>query len=61
MLVSSGALVIAGREFKSRLILGTGKFSSPEVMREALTKGLGYDVTTPYADFVGRLAGAMPR
>jgi altronate hydrolase len=29
-----------------------------EVMREALTKGLGYDVTTPYADFVGRLAGA---
>ena len=29
-------LVIAGREFSSRLILGTGKFSSPEVMREAL-------------------------
>jgi altronate hydrolase len=29
-----------------------------EVMREALTKGLGYDVTTPYADFVGKLAGA---
>ena len=29
-----------------------------EVMREALTKGLGYDLTTPYADFVGRLAGA---
>jgi altronate hydrolase len=29
-----------------------------EVMREALTKGLGYDVTTPYSDFVGRLAGA---
>ena len=29
-----------------------------EVMREALTKGLGYDVTTPYANFVGELAGA---
>ena len=28
-------LVIAGRSFGSRLILGTGKFSSPEVMREA--------------------------
>src|SRR5260221_14704562 len=36
MPVSSGALIIAGRVFKSRLILGTGKFSSPEVMREAL-------------------------
>ena len=29
-------LVIAGREFRSRLILGTGKFSSPEAMRAAL-------------------------
>jgi thiazole synthase len=29
-------LVIAGRSFRSRLILGTGKFSSPEVMRDAL-------------------------
>ncbi len=29
-------LTIAGREFRSRLILGTGKFSSPEVMRDAL-------------------------
>jgi thiazole synthase len=32
----SGPLVIAGRVFKSRLILGTGKFSSPLAMREAL-------------------------
>jgi len=30
-------LVIAGREFGSRLILGTGKFSSPEAMRDALS------------------------
>jgi thiazole synthase len=29
-------LVIAGREFASRLIVGTGKFSSGEAMREAL-------------------------
>lgn len=29
-------LVIAGREFRSRLILGTGKFASPEAMRDAL-------------------------
>jgi thiazole synthase len=28
--------VIAGRNFGSRLILGTGKFASPEAMREAL-------------------------
>ena len=29
-------LVIAGKEFSSRLFLGTGKFSSNEVMREAI-------------------------
>lgn len=29
-------LVIAGRTFHSRLILGTGKFSVPEAMRDAL-------------------------
>jgi thiazole synthase len=29
-------LVIAGREFQSRLLVGTGKFASPELMREAL-------------------------
>jgi thiazole synthase len=31
-----GPLVIAGRAFHSRLIVGTGKFSSPEAMRDAL-------------------------
>ena len=35
-LPSSPPLVIAGREFRSRLILGTGKFPSPESMRDAL-------------------------
>jgi thiazole synthase len=29
-------LVIAGRTFRSRLILGTGKFSAPEALRDAL-------------------------
>lgn len=29
-------LVIAGREFRSRLLMGTGKFASPAVMRDAL-------------------------
>ena len=37
MLDRRGALVIAGREFRSRLILGTGKFSSPQAMEAALT------------------------
>src|SRR5688500_8522829 len=29
-------LTIAGRQFQSRLLIGTGKFSSPELMRDAL-------------------------
>jgi len=36
MSLASRPLVIAGREFRSRLILGTGKFPSPEAMRSAL-------------------------
>ena len=36
MLSLNQPLVIAGRTFHSRLILGTGKFSAPEVMRDAL-------------------------
>ncbi len=34
--MSSSLLRIAGREFSSRLFLGTGKFSSNETMRDAL-------------------------
>src|SRR5512141_786674 len=30
------ALVLGGREYGSRLLLGTGKFASPEVMAEAV-------------------------
>jgi thiazole synthase len=36
MSFSNKPLIIAGREFRSRLILGTGKFPSPEAMRDAL-------------------------
>lgn len=36
MSFSNHTLVIAGRTFGSRLILGTGKFASPEAMRDAL-------------------------
>lgn len=36
MSVTERRLTIAGREFSSRLIMGTGKFSSPEMMRDAL-------------------------
>jgi thiazole synthase len=36
MALSNQPLVIAGRLFRSRLILGTGKFSSPEAMQAAL-------------------------
>src|ERR1035437_7493404 len=36
MPLSNQPLIIAGRTFRSRLILGTGKFSAPEVLREAL-------------------------
>ena len=36
MLPSPGQLTIAGRSFGSRLLLGTGKFPSPEMMQDAL-------------------------
>ena len=38
-------LVIAGKEFSSRLFLGTGKFSSNELMREAVL-GSGTEMVT---------------
>jgi thiazole synthase len=50
------ALVIAGRIFRSRLILGTGKFSSPESMRDALEASGAELVTVALrrADLSGR-------
>ena len=38
-------LIIAGREFQSRLLVGTGKFSSPEAMRDALAAS-GTEIVT---------------
>jgi thiazole synthase len=38
-------LVIAGREFNSRLLVGTGKFASSEIMAEALEKS-GTEIVT---------------
>jgi len=35
-MLNNQPLIIAGREFQSRLLVGTGKFSSGELMREAL-------------------------
>src|SRR5207253_2623240 len=45
MALSNQPLVIAGRIFRSRLILGTGKFSGPETMREAL-EASGAEIVT---------------
>jgi len=36
MFVQNQPFAIAGRVFRSRLVVGTGKFSSPEAMRDAL-------------------------
>ena len=41
MSLTDNPLRIAGRVFRSRLILGTGKFSSPEAMREKARFVLG--------------------
>ncbi len=49
-------LIIAGRSFRSRLILGTGKFSSPEAMRAA-AEASGAEIVTVAlrrADLSGR-------
>jgi thiazole synthase len=52
----SGPLVIADREFCSRLILGTGKFSSPQAMEAALAASGTEMVTVALrrADLSGR-------
>jgi thiazole synthase len=40
-----GKLVIAGREFNSRLLVGTGKFASSKIMAEAIEKS-GTEIVT---------------
>jgi thiazole synthase len=49
-------LTVAGRTFRSRLILGTGKFSSPEAMRAALEASGAEMVTVALrrADLTGK-------
>ncbi len=49
-------MTIAGRSFRSRLFLGTGKFSSPEMMRDALAASGAEIVTVALrrADLSGR-------
>ena len=56
MAISNQPLIIAGRRFRSRLILGTGKFSSPEAMREALEASGAEMVTVALrrADLTGK-------
>src|ERR1700744_5122223 len=52
----SDSLVIGGRKFSSRLLVGTGKFSSPESMRDALAaRGSGLvTVALRRADLTGK-------
>src|SRR5436305_15342263 len=45
MSLANQPLVIAGRSFRSRLLLGTGKFSAPEAMRQAL-EASGTEIVT---------------
>ncbi|MBG85554.1 MAG: thiazole synthase [Verrucomicrobiales bacterium] len=45
MSLKNQPLSIAGREFKSRLMLGTGKFPAPEAMRSALAAS-GTEIVT---------------
>ena len=54
--MSNQPLVIAGRAFSSRLLTGTGKFSSPEAMRDALAASGTQIVTVALrrADLSGR-------
>lgn len=56
MFLGNKPLVIAGREFQSRLLVGTGKFSSPESMRDALDASGTQMVTVALrrADLSGR-------
>ena len=44
-MLKNAPLMIAGREFHSRLLVGTGKFSSPHVMRDALAAS-GTEIVT---------------
>ena len=55
-MLKNAPLTIAGRQFQSRLFVGTGKFSSPEAMREALAASGTQIVTVALrrADLTGK-------
>jgi thiazole synthase len=54
--LASKTLTIAGRAFSSRLLVGTGKFASPELMRDAIAASGAAIVTVALrrADLTGR-------
>jgi thiazole synthase len=54
--LESNTLTIAGRTFPSRLLVGTGKFASPELMREAIAASGAAIVTVALrrADLTGQ-------
>lgn len=56
MSLATQPLIIADRRFQSRLLVGTGKFSSPEAMRDALAASGSEIVTVALrrADLSGR-------
>src|SRR5437667_503919 len=55
-MLKNAPLTIAGRQFQSRLLVGTGKFSSPEAMREVLAASGAQIVTVALrrADLSGK-------
>src|SRR5256886_3409152 len=55
-MLKNAPLTTAGRQFQSRLLVGTGKFSSPEAMREALAASGTQIVTVALrrADLTGK-------
>jgi thiazole synthase len=55
-MLKNAPLTIAGRQFQSRLFVGTGKFSSPEMMRDALAASGTQIVTVALrrADLTGK-------
>lgn len=56
MSIETQPWIVAGRTFRSRLIVGTGKFASPELMRDALDASGAEMVTVALrrADLTGR-------
>ena len=54
------ALMLAGRRFSSRLIVGTGKYATFGLMREALEKS-GAEIVTVAVRRVSRISAISPK